>query len=240
MKNFNVDANSYRMCIVMIALLCSGAQAFAMPAESVQVQERPPYWRERTSFFHNFGRKADVVMLGDSLTDGAEWREMFPELRVVNRGIDGDTTEGVLARLGDILILKPKVVFIMIGINDLSDPSRSADAVFWTYKSIVSRLRLSGTRVVVQSTLPCNESKGAWKSCTAINPRIRQLNIRLATLTSQHVTYVDLIPFLAGSSGLREELTYDGVHLNGQAYQLWKNAIARYMPYAIGSHKPAS
>jgi lysophospholipase L1-like esterase len=227
-----------RLSIVVLALLCSVASAFAASAEPAQALERAPYWRERTSFFHSFGRESDVVMLGDSLTDGAEWREMFPDQLVVNRGIDGDTTEGVLARLDDILALKPKVVFVMIGINDFADTSRSAEAVFKTYQSIVSRLERSGARVVVQSTLPCNEAKGQWKSCAAINSSIGQLNSRLATLASGRVSYVDLIPALAGSRGLRDNLTYDGVHLNGEGYGLWKNAIARFMPSANPGHKP--
>lgn len=226
-----------RLSLEILALLCAGAEVFAAPAGSVQTPERAPYWRERTSFFHTFGREADVVMLGDSLTDGAEWREMFPGQRIVNRGIDNDTTEGVLARLDDILKLKPKAVFLMMGINDFADASRSAEAVFSTYQSIVSRLERSGTRVVIQSTLPCNEVKGVWKSCAAINGRIRQLNTRLATLASRRVSYVDLVPVLATDGGLRDELTYDGVHLSGQGYRLWKNAIARFMPSAVKGHR---
>jgi lysophospholipase L1-like esterase len=240
MKDSNAVAKSGRMFLVVLALWCVAGQNLMATTKPVQLPGRTPYWKERTSFFHTFSGEADVVMLGDSLTDGAEWREMFPEQRIVNRGIDGDTTEGVLARLDDILLLQPKVVFVMIGINDFADPLRSADAVFLTYQSIVSRLNRSGIRVVAQSTLPCNEAKGAWKSCTAINVRIRQLNTHLATLTSPHVTFVDMVPLLAGSRGLRQELTYDGVHLNGQAYQIWKDAIARFMPTAIESPKPAS
>jgi lysophospholipase L1-like esterase len=229
-----------RLKLHVIVLLCAGAEVFAAPASPAHAPERAPYWRERTSLFHNFGRQADVVMVGDSLTDGAEWSEIFPNQLIVNRGIDNDTTEGVLERLDDILALKPKAVFVMIGINDFTDVSRSADSVFLTYHSIVSRLERSGTRVVVQSTLPCNEAKGAWKSCSTINSRIRQLNSRLKTLTSRRVSYVDLLPALAGSTGLRDELTYDGVHLNGQGYQLWKNAIARFMPSATKGQRPKS
>lgn len=225
--------------LAMLALLCAGMQAFALPAAPVQAPERSSYWRERTSLFHQFGYQADVVMVGDSLTDGAEWREMFPDQLVVNRGIDSDTTEGVLARLDDILMLKPKAVFVMIGINDFSDPSRSAEAVFLTYQAIVSRLERSGVRVIVQSTLPCNEVKGTWKSCASINGKVRQLDARLARLASPRVSYVDLLPVLAANGGLRDEFTYDGVHLNGQGYQVWKNAIARLMLAVVKPRRAA-
>lgn len=222
----------------MLALLYVGGAALAASTEPAQAPERTPYWRERTSLFHTFGRMADVVMLGDSLTDGAEWQEMFPDQLIVNRGIDSDTTDGVLARLDDILGLKPKVVFVMIGINDFADTSRSVDVVFATYQSIVSRLERGGTRVIVQSTLPCNEARGVWKSCSTINGRIRQLNARLATLASAHVSYVDLTSALAANSGLRDEFTYDGVHLNGEGYRRWGTAIVRFMPVAGRGHRP--
>ena len=237
-NNMTMKLTTSGLGLAMLALLCVGAAALAASTGPAQAPERTPYWRERTSLFHAFGRQADVVMLGDSLTDGAEWQEMFPDQLIVNRGIDSDTTDGVLARLDDILRLRPKAVFVMVGINDFADTSRSVDVVFGTYQSIVSRLERGGARVIVQSTLPCNEAKGAWKSCSTINGSIRKLNARLATLASARVSYVDLTAALAASSGLRDEFTFDGVHLNGEGYRLWRTAIARFMPVAGKGHRP--
>ena len=171
-------------------------------------------------------------MIGDSLTDGAEWKEMFPEQDIVNRGIDGDTTHGVLARLDSIMKLEPKEVFVMIGINDFAEQHRPLASVFAHYRTLIRRLSQTGAQVFVQSTLPCNESKGAWKSCASLNPQIRQLNARLKTLASENdnVIFLDLRPVLARKGGLKRELTYDGVHLNGEGYRLWKDAIAPHMP----------
>ncbi len=191
--------------------------------------ERPSYWRERTSHFKSLAGHADIVMLGDSLTDGAEWREMFPSLNIVNRGIAGDTTDGVLERLDQVLALHPKQVFIMVGINDVAESKRGVDAVAADYKAIVSKLEQRGVRVVVQSTLPCNEAKGAWKECAALNPQIRRLNARLAALASAKVTYIDLWPRLANGGSLRAEYTYDGIHLNGDGYRQWQSAIEKAM-----------
>ena len=169
-------------------------------------------------------------MVGDSLTDGAEWREIFADQDIVNRGIDGDTTDGVLARIDNILDIKPKRVFVMIGINDFAEAGHSVDDVFANYSAIVSRLAQRGVKVFVQSTLPCNEAKGAWKSCVGLNPKISQLNARLAGLAFANVTFIDLVPVLTAKGGLKNELTYDGVHLNGEGYRQWRNAIAPYMP----------
>jgi lysophospholipase L1-like esterase len=73
-------------------------------------------------------------------------------------------------------------------------------------------------------------AKGAWKSCSSIIGKIRQLNLRLARLASERVTFVDLTGALSGDGGLKDEFTYDGVHLNGEGYRLWKAAIASFMP----------
>jgi lysophospholipase L1-like esterase len=191
---------------------------------------RSSYCQERSSFFRSFGRPADVVMLGDSLTDGAEWQEMFAQPRIVNRGIDGDTTDGVLERVADVLALRPQVVFVMIGINDFAEAGRSVDAVFASYRAIVAALVKGGARVVVQSTLPCHEAKAAWKSCRLLNEPIRQLNARLATLASNDVVYLDLAALLGAGGELRGEFTIDGVHLNGDGYRRWRDAIAPLMP----------
>lgn len=199
-------------------------------AQAQPAPERSSYWRERTSLFRTFGRHAEVVMVGDSLTDAAEWAEMFPAQDIVNRGIDSDTSDGVLERIGDIVAARPRVAFVMIGINDFTDPRRSVDNVFANYREIVRRLSQGGARVVVQSTLPCNEAKAAWKSCASLNGRIAQLDALLPTLASGTVTFVDLRPLLAANGNLKPELTFDGVHLNGDGYRLWKQGIAASMP----------
>ncbi|MDB5945481.1 MAG: hypothetical protein JWQ33_507 [Ramlibacter sp.] len=216
--------------IALLLALCAGQPAGAAEPQPAPEPERSSYWRERTSFFRTFAHRAEVVMIGDSLTDGAEWAEMFPDQDIANRGIDSDTTDGVLARIGDVVAARPRQAFVMIGINDFADPRRDVDAVFANYRAIVSRLGRGGVKVVVQSTLPCNEAKAAWKSCASINGKIRQLNARLATLASAGVTFVDLWPLLAADGNLKSGLTYDGVHLNGEGYRLWKRGIAASMP----------
>ncbi|MBF1554952.1 MAG: serine acetyltransferase, partial [Prevotella pleuritidis] len=63
----------------------------------------------------------DVVMLGNSLTElGGDWNRLLRWRRVRNRGISGDDATGILHRLGQILPGKPKAIFLMVGINDLS------------------------------------------------------------------------------------------------------------------------
>lgn len=186
------------------------------------------YWDEKKSFFDTFGSYASVVMIGDSLTDGAEWREMFPGVALVNRGVDGDTTAGVLKRMDGIVSAKARKAFVMIGINDFKE-GRSVDAVLQDYRSIVSRLNEGGMKVYVQSTLACNETKAEWIGCAGMQGKIRQLNRGLAGLASANVTFIDINAELAGANGLKPDLTYDGVHLNGEGYRVWRDRISKFV-----------
>ena len=62
----------------------------------------------------------DIVFLGNSITAGGnDWSERLNIPNIKNRGIGGDTTDGVIARLDEIIYFKPKAVFLLIGINDL-------------------------------------------------------------------------------------------------------------------------
>jgi hypothetical protein len=110
----------------------------------------------RVSFFDSFPlHSSDVVMLGDSITAGGEWSELFPYLQIRNRGIAGDTTAGVLARLQQIIDRKPAAVFLKIGTNDLTrGPERPVS--YQQYRDIVSRIQAGspGTDIYLQSVLP--------------------------------------------------------------------------------------
>ena len=91
-------------------------------------------------------------MLGDSLTDNGEWGELFPSVRIINRGISGQKTVEMLGRLDEIIIRKPKKVFILAGINDLAAgivPGEVCDNI----AMIVEKLQAYKIRPVVQSIL---------------------------------------------------------------------------------------
>jgi len=220
--------------VVVFALLASLCFAGGYLAKGGGTRPEPvaqpsSYWLEKKTFFETFGTYASVVMVGDSLTDGAEWREVFPGVAVVNRGVDEDTTAGVLRRMDGIVSTRARKAFVMIGINDFGREDRTVDAVFRDYRGIVSGLDASGMKVFVQSTLFCNEAKAEWISCAAIQGKIKELNRRLAGLASGSVTFVDINAGLAGEGGLKPELTYDGVHLNGAGYRIWRDEIAKFV-----------
>ncbi|MDK2840668.1 MAG: hypothetical protein PWQ17_173 [Anaerophaga sp.] len=165
-----------------------------------------------------------VVFLGNSITERGLWNEWFPSVPLVNRGIGGDNCWGVYARLNPILKGKPAAIFMMIGINDLGR-GLSADLIASKYAQIIQKVKSDspGTRLVLQTVLPINEStirydymKGKTSAIKALNEHIRELGNRY------NLQVIDLYRVFAGDGDqLPEELCIDGLHLNEKGYQVW-------------------
>jgi hypothetical protein len=96
-------------------------------------------WPNRIEQFDFFNHPADVVMIGDSITHQGHWEDIFPDNKIVNRGVGGDRTDDVLRRIDSIIKLKPNKVFLMLGINDLLW-GRCVEDVLLDYLKIVSIL----------------------------------------------------------------------------------------------------
>jgi len=162
-----------------------------------------------------------VALLGDSITEGGLWANYFPNQRVLNLGVSGDTTEGMLLRLGPLLAARPPKVFVMAGINDLLR-GRAPDEVFATYRQIVSELDGGGRKVFVESTLHVTQPVDL-----AINEKVARLNSQLRGLCEQgrRCTFVDMNSTLAPGGQLTREFTGDGLHLNQAGYEAWFAAL---------------
>ena len=170
-------------------------------------------------------QRGDIVFLGDSLTDGSRWDELFPGLPVKNRGINADTTTGVLQRMDCVLAGKPAAIFILIGTNDLPwYMHRHDELILGTYHEILQRIKQESpeTKVFVQSILP--RARGYSK-------RIRQFNPRLRTLTeSMGFTFIDLFPHFADPKGqLRADFNNDHLHLLAAGYACWVEVLTPYI-----------
>ena len=91
------------------------------------------YYHQRVSLFKTLPKtKGDIIFLGNSITDGAEWSELFNGRRMKNRGISGDVTAGILHRLEEIANGRPAKIFLLIGTNDLARGA-TADSVVKTF-----------------------------------------------------------------------------------------------------------
>lgn len=96
-----------------------------------------------------------IVFLGDSMTDNGNWKDLFPYEHVINMGIGGDTTLGIINRLPQVVSLKPQKIFLMVGTNDLCY-NRSIPETLANYDYILTQLQeqLPDTELYVESVLP--------------------------------------------------------------------------------------
>lgn len=187
------------------------------------------YWDQKTSLFELLPVKGDdIVFLGNSITDGGEFHELFGMPQVKNRGIRSDVITGVEKRLGQVTGGQPRKIFLLIGINDVSH-GHSVDELARRYARLVRRIREEspGTQLYVQSVMPVNNSFRRYRNLTGKEKTIKAFNERIKAIAADNgATYVDLWPFLADSAGnLKREYTNDGLHLNGRGYRVWTDGI---------------
>lgn len=176
---------------------------------------------------------ADIVMLGDSLTAAPQWGELLPGHDVINRGVPGDTVLQALKRVDTVTRLRPRLVFVMLGTNDLGRGTPPA-AILPSIRTLIQQLTAEGAGVVIQSVLHVADD-GRWFEIRRIwddrrNDRIRVLNQGLEALAADTGSgYLDLNATLAPDGVLPRELTTDGVHLRAAAYVKWAAAVEEYL-----------
>jgi lysophospholipase L1-like esterase len=178
--------------------------------------------------------EARVVFMGDSITDSwdkPEYGGFFPGRPYVNRGIGGQTTPQMLIRFrADVIALRPKVVVILAGTNDISGntgPMRDSD-IQDNLASMAELARAHGIRVVLASLLPVSDherdEKGVPRLQTHRRPpaRIVALNrwIKKYAAANGHV-FLDYFAATVDQKGwLRHELSDDGLHPDARGYQV--------------------
>ena len=155
-------------------------------------------------------------MFGDSHTRLMDWSKLFPDVKIANRGIPGNSVQYMLLRIEPILAARPKKVFVMAGVNDLA-AGRDPEAVARDYNILIQRLVKSSGQTIVQSTLLTTD--------LALNSKITTLNKHLEQMCMRaKCKYFDLNRRLAPSGVLQHSV--DGLHLDIAGYMIWRNAIA--------------
>jgi lysophospholipase L1-like esterase len=186
-----------------------------------------------------------VVFMGDSITDNWDnegYGGFFPGKPYINRGIGGQTTPQMLIRFRpDVVALKPKVVLILAGTNDIAGNTgpTTLQAIEDNLASMAELARLNNIRVVLSSVLPVSDYEktrdGKPVIRTAQRPpeQIKALNEWMKTYAAaNHLTYLDYYSATVDEKGfLKDELSEDGLHPNMKGYAIMaplaEQAIAR-------------
>jgi lysophospholipase L1-like esterase len=139
--------------------------------------------------------KKDYIFLGNSITAGTDWAKLLGLPQAINRGISGDITFGVLERLQPIIDGKPKKIFILIGINDVSRNIPDS-VIINNYKKMISRIRKGSknTEIYFNTLLPVNASFEKFKNHYGKDDHILHLNDEIRRLAAKNVTIIDLYP----------------------------------------------
>jgi len=194
----------------------------------------PDLYRQRTELFKKEPVvKGKIVFLGNSITQGGNWKRLLGDSTVINRGIGGDITFSMLLRLDDVIQRAPSKVFLLIGINDISK-GIPEEVIMENIFTIVSRIRSGSpkTEIFVQSILPLNPSVKDFPEKYDKQEQVTILNTQLQKYAERlKYTFVDLFPkFLDKENRLDEKYTGDGLHLNAAGYARWV-AVLKELKY---------
>ncbi|MDE6758835.1 MAG: lysophospholipase [Clostridia bacterium] len=180
--------------------------------------------------------KGKIVFYGDSITEMCETSLYYPEFDIINRGISGDTTLGMLQRLDDNLLnIEPSTVLFLGGINDI-DRNVPVEEIAGNIEAILNSIRSNcpNCRIIVQSVYPINKNIRPYylnKVNNRTNEAVRQLNALLPDICEKYdCTFLDIYSYLADEDGnLNKSFTRDGLHLIKKGYFYIAEIIKPYL-----------
>ncbi len=220
-----------RSLLALSVFLLATCPALAQDRWARHYQERLEVFRSENAVLPP--ERQHMVFVGDSITELFPLERFFPELPVLNRGIGVDRVglqreTGVLHRLAEsVFDTNPAVVFLLIGVNDLTASPKPADTWLEGIEAILRQIkkRCPKAQIVLQTLLPVGPQ---YERQLEVQPKILALNKGLRRLARKlrKVQLLDLHELYRDDAGqLPEELSNDGLHIHPDAYQRWAEAI---------------
>jgi len=183
-----------------------------------------------------------VVFMGNSITEGwaKHFGAMFPAKPYIGRGISGQTTPQMLVRFRqDVIALRPAVVVILAGTNDIAGNTGPAtlEMIEDNLASMVDLAGANGIRVVLASVLPAY--RYPWTPHLQPAGQIVELNAWMRRFAEANdAIYVDLHTAMAdGRQGLRSDYSGDGVHPNEAGYRAMAPLVERGIGEALATRR---
>lgn len=204
--------------------------------KAINYSEITKYDREKATKRENYrilneeyALQNQTVLLGDSITDFFNWYELFYDFSkisgqaVYNRGISGDTTDRLLERLDDnVLSINPKNIVLLIGTNDIGRGLPLSMSVENVSKIIeITKEKCPDVNFILQAVYPINRGMRD-KFEKRSNEKIELMNKEFIKLSEKYgCVWLDITDKLKDETGnLKKEYTYDGLHLNVNAYRI--------------------
>lgn len=233
------------LCLVLPAIASAQTPTATATPTYEEIKARMERFEARLTDWPNLKRYAEansklappakgeirVVFMGDSITDSWKLEEYFPSKPYVNRGISGQTTPQMLVRFRpDVLELKPKVVVILAGTNDIAGNTgpMSLEAIQANYATMAELAKAHGIKVVFSSILPISDYNKNAQGQQIVRSVQRQPDKILAlnkwmkdyAAAKKHI-YLDYFSAIADEKGfLKADLANDGLHPHAGGYKL--------------------
>ena len=191
-----------------------------------------------------------VVFMGDSITDSwddPKYGGFFAGKPYIDRGISGQTTPQMLVRFrADVIALRPLVVVILAGTNDLAGNTgpMTLEAIEDNLVSMADLAKANSIRVVLASILPVSDyemrdGKPIIRTTQRSPEKIRALNRWMKGYAAANkLIYLDYYSAMIDEKGfLRDELSDDGLHPNEKGYAVMGSLAEQAIKHALAKGK---
>ena len=179
-----------------------------------------------------------IVFMGNSITESWETIDssFFTGKPYINRGISGQTTPQMLVRFReDVIELKPSIVIILAGINDIAENTgpASLENIFGNIVSMAELAKANNIKVVLSSVLPANEF--TWRPDLKPAEKVVKLNAMIKSYAEKNkIIYVDYHSAMVNEKkGLKSEYTHDGIHPTLAGYKVMEPLVEEAISRAL-------
>ena len=200
----------------------------------VHVTLTSPHWEQRLSEMNEIKRgKYKIIFLGNSLTELFDLEYYFKDSSLLNCGIVGDFSEGLVKRAGSIGRLKPDKLFIEIGINDIIEQI-PLNEICANYEELIEIIKKESpdTKIFIQSNFPVIINRPSiLTSDKNVNDLVKEQNENLKDLAKRtHCTFIDIYPaFTERNVDFKALFIWDGIHFTDKAYTIWASIVKPYL-----------
>jgi lysophospholipase L1-like esterase len=212
--------------VLLFALLLQGTvtQAVAQSRPDTVPVQVSHYMARLATFRKAPVTTGKILFFGDDAIEKGNWRKLLKDSSVVQRGISGDNTFGLLNRLDEVARFKPSRLFLLVGANDLArgvPVARVLENLFTTVGQL--HARTPSTQVLIISLLPVNPTMKNFPALHPADEQLRELNGQLKKYQEViRYTFVDVYGVvLDQQNNLNASYSTDGIHLNLAGYQAW-------------------
>ncbi|PQA96818.1 hypothetical protein B0A69_01760 [Chryseobacterium shigense] len=197
-------------------------------------------YKDDNTVIVNDRKKVDVVFMGNSITEGwvKSHPEFFSENNYTGRGISGQTSSQMLLRFqNDVVALKPRLVVVNAGTNDIAQNTGiyDQDFTFNNIKAMADIAQSNGIKVMIASVLPA--AAFPWrKEITDVAQKVDALNSRLKQYAQKNkLPFIDYNAAMRDEKGgMREGLSKDGIHPTLSGYTIMEPMIKKAINTTLG------